>query len=149
VACGGGSNSSSDTGSSIECGTGISFDSGGTNGFGYEQAVNADAISLPTDIAFIPGLSNAFLVISQSGIVYYFDGGCDPVNSLTLGDVGITVIPPGGEQGSTWNFTPATLAMVTFSFITARLTAILTLYRVPPCHLMVMVIWSWAIQSGS
>ena len=99
VACGGGSNSSSDTGSSIECGTGISFDSGGTNGFGYEQAVNADAISLPTDIAFIPGLSNAFLVISQSGIVYYFDGGCDPVNSLTLGDVGITVIPPGGEQG--------------------------------------------------
>ena len=99
VACGGESNSSSDTDSSIDCGTGINFDTGGTNGYGYEQAVNADAISLPTDIAFIPGLSNAFLVISQSGNVYYFDGGCDPVNSLMLGDVGITVIPPGGEQG--------------------------------------------------
>jgi hypothetical protein len=97
--CGGGSNSSSDTGSSIDCGTGVNFDTGGTNGYGYEQAVNIDAISLPTDIAFIPGLSNAFLVISQSGTVYYFDGGCDPVNNLMLGDVGITVIPPGGEQG--------------------------------------------------
>ena len=99
AACGGKSDSLPDTVNSIDCGTGISFDTGGTNGYGYEQAVNDGAVSLPTDIAFIPGSSNAFLVISQSGSVYYFNGGCDPVNSLMLGDVGITVIPPGGEQG--------------------------------------------------
>ena len=99
AACGGESNSSSETVNSIDCGTGIIYDTGGTNGYGYELAVNAGAVSLPTDIAFIPGSSNAFLLISQSGSVYYFNGGCDPVNSLMLGDVGITVIPPGGEQG--------------------------------------------------
>ena len=99
TACGGESNSSPETVTSIDCGTGIIYDTGGTNGYGYELAVNAGAVSLPTDIAFIPGSSNAFLLISQSGSVYYFDGGCDPVNSLMLGDVGITVIPRGGEQG--------------------------------------------------
>ena len=99
AACGGESNSSSETVNSIDCGTGIIYDTGGTNGYGYELAVNAGAVSLPTDIAFIPGSSNAFLLISQSGSVYYFNGGCDPVNSLMLGDVCITVIPPGGEQG--------------------------------------------------
>jgi len=99
AACGGESNSSSETVNSIDCGTGIIYDTGGTNGYGYELAVNAGAVSLPTDIAFIPGSSNAFLLISQSGSVYYFNGGCDPVNRLMLGDVGITVIPPGGEQG--------------------------------------------------
>jgi len=99
AACGGESSSSPETITSIDCGTGIIYDTGGTNGYGYELAVNAGAISLPTDIAFIPGSSNAFLLISQSGSVYYFNGGCDPVNSLLLGDVGITVIPLGGEQG--------------------------------------------------
>lgn len=101
AACGGGLDPLpvADSDPPIDCGMGISFDIGGTNGYGYEQAVNTSAINLPTDIAFIPGSSKAFLVISQSGSVYYFDGGCDPVNSLMSGDVGITVIPPGGEQG--------------------------------------------------
>ena len=99
AACGGESNSSPGTFTSIDCGTGIINDTGGTNGYGYELAVNAGVVSFPTDIAFIPGSSNAFLVISQSGSVYYFNAGCDPVNSLMLGDVGITVVPPGGEQG--------------------------------------------------
>ena len=81
AACGGESNSSPDTVTPIDCGTGVIYDTGGTNGYGYELAVNASAVSLPTDIAFIPGSSNAFLLISQSGSVYYFDGGCDPVNS--------------------------------------------------------------------
>lgn len=99
AACGSGSNSSPGTVTPIDCGTGVIYDTGGTNGYGYELAVNAGAVSLPTDIAFIPGSSNAFLLISQSGSVYYFDGGCDPVNSLMLGAIGITVIPPGGEQG--------------------------------------------------
>ena len=99
AACGGESNTSPETVASIDCGTGIINDTGGINGYGYELAVNPGAVSLPTDIAFIPGSSNVFLLISQSGRVYYFNGGCDPVNSLMLGDVGITVIPPGGEQG--------------------------------------------------
>jgi len=94
AACGGESNSASETVPTINCGTGIIYDTGGTNGYGYELAVNAGAVSLPTDIAFIPGSSNAFLLISQSGSVYYFNGGCDPVNSLMLGDVGITVFHP-------------------------------------------------------
>ena len=84
TACGGESNSSPETVTSIDCGTGIIYDTGGTNGYGYELAVNTGAVSSPTDIAFIPGSSNAFLLLSQSGSVYYFNGGCDPVNSLML-----------------------------------------------------------------
>ncbi len=84
--------------SSIDCGSGVIYDTGGTNGYGFELAVNAGAVSSPTDVAFIPGASNAFLVTSQGGRVYYFNGGCASVNSLMLGDVGITVIT-GGEQG--------------------------------------------------
>jgi len=99
TACGGGSSPPAETVSPIDCGAGVIFDTGGTNGYGYQLAVNAAAVTLPTDMAFVPGSSNAALVISQSGSVYYFNGGCDPVNSLMLGDVGITVIPPGGEQG--------------------------------------------------
>lgn len=99
IACGGGSNPPAETVTPIDCGTGVIYDTGGTNGYGYELAVNAGAVTLPTDMAFVPGSSNTALVISQSGSVYYFNGGCDPVNSLMLGDVGITVIPPGGEQG--------------------------------------------------
>ena len=97
TACGGESNSSPETVTSIDCGTGIINDTGGTNGYGYELAVNAGAVSLPTDIAFIPGSSNAFLLISQSGSVYYFNGG----DELVLGETTIKILhTPGHTPGS-------------------------------------------------
>ncbi len=81
-----------------DCGTGVIYDQGGTNGYGRELVVNDNSISQPTDIAFIPGMTDAFLVVSQRGAVYFFNGGCDPVNSIVLNDIGIDVIT-GGEQG--------------------------------------------------
>ncbi len=80
------------------CGAGVIYDTGGTNGYGRELAVNDGSISTATDMAFIPGMGGAFLVTSQSGRVYFFNGGCDPVNSIVLNDIGINVVS-GGEQG--------------------------------------------------
>jgi len=80
------------------CGSGVIYDQGGSNGYGLELAVNDGSISSATDIAFIPGMTDAFLVISQSGTVYFFNGSCDPINSIALNDIGIDVIT-GGEQG--------------------------------------------------
>jgi len=83
------------------CGSGVIYDVGGTNGYGREYAVNTNTVSAPIDIAFIPGMGGAFVVISQSGIVYYFNGGCDPVSNVDIRDVasgGIGVVS-GGEQG--------------------------------------------------
>jgi len=97
-ACGGSFSTPIDDVATLNCSTEIIYDTGGTNGYGYEQAVNIDTINTPTDIAFIPDSNNAFLVTSQDGSVYYFKAGCDPVNSLLLDDVGVTVIT-GGEQG--------------------------------------------------
>lgn len=80
---------------------GVTFDAGGTNGFGLQQVINVDLISNPTDLAFIPGGGGGFLVLSQNGWVYYFSGGCDPVNSIDLrstGSGGIGVVN-SGEQG--------------------------------------------------
>ncbi len=82
---------------------GVTFDAGGTNGFGLQQMISNSpmVVSNPTDIAFIPGGGGAFLVTAQAGWVYYFNGGCDPVNSLDLrktntGGIGVV---SGGEQG--------------------------------------------------
>ncbi len=80
---------------------GITFDAGGTNGFGLQQVINVGLVSNPTDLAFVPGVENGFLVLAQSGLVYYFNGGCDPVNFVDLrstGSGGIGVVN-GGEQG--------------------------------------------------
>ncbi len=80
--CGGGGNNSSN---------------GSTISFGREDAVNANVVSSPIDMAFIPGMGTAFVVISQSGLVYYFNGGLDPVNSVDLSSV--LPVVSGGEQG--------------------------------------------------
>ena len=76
---------------------GVLYDTNGTNGFGRQYAVNSNQVSVPTDIAFIPGSATAFVVIDQSGYANYFNGGCDRVNRVdlrtTLGVVS------GGEQG--------------------------------------------------
>lgn len=99
TACGGGDTSPPlETDASPNCGSGTTFDMGGTNGFGYQSVVATGTVNLPIDIAFIPGSDNAFLVISQDGQVSYFNNSCAPVNSLLLGDVGIPVVL-GGEQG--------------------------------------------------
>ena len=101
TACGSGSGGAAGSGASVSstsCGAGVIYDRGGTNGYGRELAVNDGSISSPTDIAFVPGMPAAFLVISQEGTVYFFNGGCDPVNSVRLNDVGIGVVS-GGEQG--------------------------------------------------
>lgn len=82
---------------------GVTFDVNGTNGFGLQQMINNSplVISNPTDVAFIPGGGGAFLVTSQEGWVYYYNGGCDPVNSIDLRntDTGGIGVVSGGEQG--------------------------------------------------
>ena len=82
------------------CGT-VVFDTGGTNGYGREPVVNSGQLTAPTDIAFIPGSTKAFVVTEQAGYVAYFDGNCNVVNRVDLRDSsggGIGVVS-GGEQG--------------------------------------------------
>jgi len=78
------------------CG-GSSSNNGGANSFSRENAVNTGAVTSPIDIAFIPGMGSAFVVISQSGRVYFFNGGLDPVNDVNLSSV--LPVVSGGEQG--------------------------------------------------
>jgi glucose/arabinose dehydrogenase len=84
------------------CGA-VIHDTGGTNGYGRAPVVNSGQVSLPTDLAFIPGSTTAFVVIDQSGYINYFNGGCDRVNRIDLRDAaggGIGVAYAAGtEQG--------------------------------------------------
>lgn len=84
----------------VACGAVIP-DTGGTNGFAREAVVNSGQVSAPTDLAFIPGTTTAFVVTEQAGFVAYFNGGCDAVNRRDLRETasgGIGVVS-GGEQG--------------------------------------------------
>lgn len=69
--------------------------------FGLQMMINEGTVSNPTDLAFIPGSTTGFLVTAQRGTVHYFNGGCNPVNSIDIsntGSGGIGVVN-GGEQG--------------------------------------------------
>lgn len=79
------------------CGGSSSSSNGGTNGYSREAVVNTNAVSLPIDIAFIPGMGSAFVVISQTGFVYFFNGSRDPVNTVDLRSA--LPVVSGGEQG--------------------------------------------------
>jgi glucose/arabinose dehydrogenase len=58
------------------------YDIGDTNGFGLTKILNY--VESPTDLAFIPGSPSAFVVISQSGTVSYFNGSCDAINTIDV-----------------------------------------------------------------
>ena len=80
---------------------GIIFDNNGSNGYGLQMMINEGSVSNPTDLAFIPGSSTAFLVMAQSGVVHYFNGACTEVNSIDLNNNGSNnlAVVNGGEQG--------------------------------------------------
>lgn len=103
TACNGSSSSKSRTAAVLlDCQGGtVIYDTGGTNGFGRVPVVDSDQLSAPTDLAFVPGMGGAFVVIEQAGFAVYFNGGCTAVNRLDLRDAaggGIGVVD-GGEQG--------------------------------------------------
>ncbi len=77
---------------------GVIFDTNGTNGYGLQMMINEGSVSNPTDLAFIPGSSTAFLVLGQSGTVHYFNGACTEVNSINLRAV-IGIVDGGTEEG--------------------------------------------------
>jgi len=82
-----------------DCASNIKFDTGSSNGFGLQRIINNAAS--PTDIAFIPSSSSAFVVTSQNGTLNYFNGSCDAINPIDLSNIengGIGVVV-GGEQG--------------------------------------------------
>lgn len=77
----------------------VIYDTGGTNGFGRQYVTNASIASfVPIDVAFIPGSFVAFVVASQGGYLHYFNGACDPVNTVDLRSV-LPVGSSSGEQG--------------------------------------------------
>jgi glucose/arabinose dehydrogenase len=85
----------------IDCQGGtVIYDTGGTNGFGRVPVVDSGQVSAPTDLAFVPGMGGAFVVIEQAGFAVYFNGGCTAVNRIDLRNAagGIGVVD-GGEQG--------------------------------------------------
>lgn len=87
---------------SLGCASGVViYDTRGTNGYGRQAAVNNDQVSAPVDLAFVPGLGTAFVVIEQAGYAVFFNGGCDAVNRIDLRDAaaGGVGIVSGGEQG--------------------------------------------------
>jgi glucose/arabinose dehydrogenase len=79
----------------------VVYDTGGTNGYGRQSAVDSGQVTAPTDLAFVPGAGAAFIVTEQAGYAAYFNGGCTVVNRVdlrTLAGGGIGVVS-GGEQG--------------------------------------------------
>jgi glucose/arabinose dehydrogenase len=84
------------------CGnSGRSNNSVADNGYRIEAAVNSGQLTAPTDLAFVPGSSAAFIVTEQAGYAVYFNGGRDAANRIDLRDAasgGIGVVA-GGEQG--------------------------------------------------
>ena len=81
---------------------GLRFDENGTNGFALQKILAENAVDNPTDMAFIPGSVNDFIVIEQSGRVKYFKSNtCGVVNTVDLRDVntGGIDVTNGGEQG--------------------------------------------------
>jgi glucose/arabinose dehydrogenase len=79
----------------------VIYDTGGTNGYGRVLAVGDSEVSAPTDLAFVPGMAGAFVVIEQDGHAVFFNGSCTAVNRIDLRDTGaggIGVVS-GGEQG--------------------------------------------------
>jgi glucose/arabinose dehydrogenase len=79
----------------------VIYDNGGSNGYGRVLAVGDNEVSAPTDLAFVPGMGGAFVVVEQAGYAVYFNGGCTAVNRVDLRDAnngGIGIVS-GGEQG--------------------------------------------------
>jgi hypothetical protein len=72
------------------------FDPNGDNGFA-RVAITGTIDGSPTDVAFVPNTGN-YIVITQQGDFHYYDGGCDPKNSINAGDIGVP-IQSGGERG--------------------------------------------------
>ncbi len=84
---------------SCEGGT-VVYDTGGTNGYGRQSAVSSGQVTAPTDMAFVPGMGGAFVVIEQAGYAVYFNGSCAAVNRIDLrAAVGGIGVVSGGEQG--------------------------------------------------
>lgn len=100
--CGGASTSGVPPAVTPSCEAGaVIYDTGGTNGYGRQSAVNNGQVTAPADLAFVPGKGGAFVVTEQAGYAVYFNGGCDAVNRIDLRDAaggGIGIVS-GGEQG--------------------------------------------------
>jgi hypothetical protein len=62
----------------------VIFDDNGTNGYGKLPVVASDELDSPTDMAFVPGADNEFVVVGKQGTIWYFAGDCDPVNTIDL-----------------------------------------------------------------
>jgi len=80
---------------------GVIYNTNGTNGFGLQRMINENIISNPTDMAFVPSSSTAFMVTAQNGTVHYFNNSCNATKSIDISDAsnsGIGV-KDGGEQG--------------------------------------------------
>ena len=77
------------------CGS-IIEDVGGTNKFAKELIVTSNSLTRPTDMEFLPNDPNAYLVIGQTGKIYYFkDWNC---SYEAVVDVA-SILPVGGGAG--------------------------------------------------